>query len=168
MATRDWGRLSEGTQERYLRHGIGAREYERGDSLKAARGHAATPEHPSEAARNPERYSGYLARNPNARRTRQPQSGALPGSRASVIDNIVNLKTDIAGGEDQESRNSFRKVVSHNPETGDPRSKDQLRQIEGIYRTAKDLNWSASQLYYEAKDFFGDDWEDFESAFYYH
>lgn len=63
---RFWERLSETQQRRYLRHGIGAREYESGVSLTAARGHKATPEHPHEATRDRSRYSGYIAKHPNA------------------------------------------------------------------------------------------------------
>lgn len=57
---RNWDSLSSGTQRRYERNGVSRAEYEAGVSLKAARGHAETPERPSEALKNPERYESYV------------------------------------------------------------------------------------------------------------
>jgi hypothetical protein len=57
---RNWDALSDSTRSRYLRNGINRTDYEAGVSLKAARGHGQTPERPSEAVRNPERYESYV------------------------------------------------------------------------------------------------------------
>lgn len=45
---RDWSALSSNYQSRLLRKGITQQAYESGASLKAARGHAHTPEHPED------------------------------------------------------------------------------------------------------------------------
>jgi len=60
---RVWLSLSQATRRRYERAGITPATYEAGVDLRAARGHATTPERPERAARSPERYSSYLNRN---------------------------------------------------------------------------------------------------------
>lgn len=45
MARKSWSELSPSYQNRLLKKGIGAREHAAGASIKAARGHASTPEH---------------------------------------------------------------------------------------------------------------------------
>lgn len=62
--------LSVAQQKRYL--GVGRKQgldeaatiryYESGGSLAAFRGHAATPERPEQASRNPSRFTEYLSR----------------------------------------------------------------------------------------------------------
>jgi hypothetical protein len=59
---RNWGSLSPAYQRRLSRGGITPEAYNAGASLKSARGHAKTPEHPSEAFRNPDRFGKYLRR----------------------------------------------------------------------------------------------------------
>jgi len=56
---RVWGSLSSDYRTRLLRKGITQEAYESGASLKAARGHADTPEHPEDAARQPSKYQKY-------------------------------------------------------------------------------------------------------------
>lgn len=75
---RRWDNLGEAQQRRYERGGISREGYERGDSLKAARGHANTPERPREAEKNPERYRDYYA----------------------VRNEVRNLKRQMYGGKD--------------------------------------------------------------------
>lgn len=58
---RDWNSLSKAYQSRLLRSGITRKAYEGGASLKAARGHATTPEKPEDAVNNPSRYTRYRA-----------------------------------------------------------------------------------------------------------
>lgn len=57
---RDWNSLSSGYQSRLLGKGITKQAYESGVSLKAARGHAHTPEHPTDVIKNPSKYSKYV------------------------------------------------------------------------------------------------------------
>jgi hypothetical protein len=62
MATRGtWESLSPTHRGRLSRNGITKTAYESGVSLKAARGHASTPEHGvREALKNPTKYKKYL------------------------------------------------------------------------------------------------------------
>ena len=57
-----WKNLTPAYKKRLIRAGITREKYIRGESRSAARGHAATPERPSRATRNPEKYSGYLSK----------------------------------------------------------------------------------------------------------
>lgn len=59
---RIWKRLSADYRGRLARQGISQADYEAGASLSHARGHGKTPEHPSQAIRNPERYQEYLGK----------------------------------------------------------------------------------------------------------
>ena len=59
---RDWNALSSAYRSRLVRSGIDKEAYEAGTSLKAARGHAETPEHPREAIKNPSRFALYRKR----------------------------------------------------------------------------------------------------------
>jgi len=59
---RDWNALSKSYQSRLSRKGITRQAYESGVSLKAARGHAHTPEHPEEIteSKNHSKYKLYI------------------------------------------------------------------------------------------------------------
>jgi len=60
---RDWSAIqSDAYRARLEAAGIGRKEYEAGASLKAARGHRSTPEHPKEAERDPQKYRQYKDR----------------------------------------------------------------------------------------------------------
>jgi hypothetical protein len=58
---RNWDSLASSTQRRYERAGVTRSQYEGGISLKAARGHASTPERPAQGYRNPEQFSSYVS-----------------------------------------------------------------------------------------------------------
>lgn len=49
-----WDNLSANYQARLLRGGVSRNQYESGASLRKARGHAKTPEHPGQGASRPE------------------------------------------------------------------------------------------------------------------
>jgi hypothetical protein len=56
------GYVSENYQRRLQRAGVTQAQYrDKNFNLATARGHARTPEHPSEAVRHPERYGNYRA-----------------------------------------------------------------------------------------------------------
>jgi hypothetical protein len=55
---RNWAGLSDSTRRRYERAGVSRAAYESGASLRAARGHATTPERP-EAGRNRPEFQQY-------------------------------------------------------------------------------------------------------------
>lgn len=56
---RVWSALSTSYRARLQRKGVTQAQYESGVSLKAARGHAQTPESPAEYARHPDRFKRY-------------------------------------------------------------------------------------------------------------
>lgn len=58
MARKGWNALSPGYQARLKKAGISRSDYEEGQSIKAARGHAVTPERPSQA--NPNTHTAYV------------------------------------------------------------------------------------------------------------
>lgn len=62
MARKPWESLTPAYRRRLERGGISPQAYASGESLKAARGHATTPERPTRAFRNPDLYGDYLRR----------------------------------------------------------------------------------------------------------
>jgi hypothetical protein len=73
---RVWETLSESYRARLQKGGITKSKYEAGESLKAARGHATTPENSREYQRNPGRFKEYRER------------------RKSIIDRVVAKKKE--------------------------------------------------------------------------
>ena len=59
MARKSWQSLSANYRNRLQRAGITQADYESGSSLSKARGHAHTPEHPSDAEKDKNRYKKY-------------------------------------------------------------------------------------------------------------
>lgn len=59
---REWEALTPAYRRRLERGGISREAYTQGASLRAARGHATTPERPTRAFRNPDLYGDYLRR----------------------------------------------------------------------------------------------------------
>lgn len=55
-----WASLSPEYRDRLARKGITPQMHAAGESIRAARGHARTPEHPAEAERNPEKFKDYF------------------------------------------------------------------------------------------------------------
>lgn len=103
MATRDWGRLTPAYRARLERRGITRSSYEAGVSLSAARGHAATPERPERASRNPDKYRDYL------------------GRKADLIERVKQRKERLWGDRLQYGRGAHsRRSVDTNPLTGMP------------------------------------------------
>ncbi|WP_146051196.1 hypothetical protein [Streptomyces noursei] len=60
---RNWEKLDDNYQARLEKAGIDRAAYESGASLKSARGHRETPEHPRDAARCPADFTAYRVRN---------------------------------------------------------------------------------------------------------
>jgi hypothetical protein len=73
---RVWETLSEKYRTRLMKGGITKAKYEAGESLKAARGHATTPENAREYQRNPGRFKEYRER------------------RKAIIDRVVAKKKE--------------------------------------------------------------------------
>lgn len=55
-----WESLSEAYRNRLEKAGITAREHAQGASIKTARGHARTPEHPREGIQKPEKFKDWF------------------------------------------------------------------------------------------------------------
>jgi len=108
---RNWYALGDSTRTRYERAGITQAAYESGASLKAARGHAETPERPMEATRHPERYETYVSLRNDIRELKRELYGTSPnfrdrtpkGGRAHLnkIREILELKIDYTGSWDE-------------------------------------------------------------------
>lgn len=81
---RTWSALSESYRNRLTRSGITESEFSSGASLRAARGHAATPERPKQAFRNPDLYSTYLRK--RVERGKEVPEGILPPPRPTPRD----------------------------------------------------------------------------------
>lgn len=62
MARKGWSNLSESYRTRLGKAGISQRDYEQGRSIRAARGHAKTPERPRDALKRPYEYPEYIQR----------------------------------------------------------------------------------------------------------
>jgi len=58
MARKGWGSLSDAYRVRLEKNGINRQAYESGQSIAGARGHANTPERPTQA--NPNKHAGYI------------------------------------------------------------------------------------------------------------
>jgi hypothetical protein len=57
-----WASLSPAYRERLARKGITPQMHAAGESIRAARGHEHTPEHPKEAQNNPRDFGDYLGK----------------------------------------------------------------------------------------------------------
>lgn len=55
-----WASLSQDYRDRLARKGITPEMHAAGESIRAARGHANTPEHPKDAVNNPEKFKDYF------------------------------------------------------------------------------------------------------------
>lgn len=76
---RTWQSLSPAYRERLQKSGYSAKDYAAGKSRASARGHAQTPERPSQARKNPTRYVQYNIKK-NAR---------YAAARAYLIDTVA-------------------------------------------------------------------------------
>ena len=92
MARKGWEQLSEGYRKRLERAGITKSKYEKGESIKAARGHAEPPERPREAysREGRKKYRNYLER-----------AGTL---RKKVLDRKIRLFGDRFKYNEERSR----------------------------------------------------------------
>lgn len=81
---RSWESLSEAYRSRLSRAGVTESSYSQGASLRAARGHATTPERPKQAFRNPDLYSNYLRK--RVAEGKEVPEGILPKPRPPIRD----------------------------------------------------------------------------------
>lgn len=119
---RNWDNLSATYRQRLERGGITRAAYESGASVSAARGHAATPEHPSQATRNPERFQAYLFK------------------RDELIQNILRIKASRFGAMFNYNATRSRWNVN-NFINGKTRSIESLRRVEAALKSTSSNNW---------------------------
>jgi hypothetical protein len=111
MARRVWESLSDNYRNRLSRNGITREAYERGDSLKAARGHkpGVTPEHPSDIKTSPKDYERY--RKDRAARIggERQRSGISGNEQDELIERALRNAVRILESEDKNfSRETIR------------------------------------------------------------
>jgi hypothetical protein len=140
---RNWNILSKGYKGRLERSGISRQAYESGASLKKARGHINTPEHPKDAEKNPAKYSDYVAKRDTLNREVAAKKRALFGQ--------IKAKNGKGGF----NRKRSDKNTTVNPTTEQSPS---IRNMQRFLDLGEDL--------FDEPDF---DWDDDEWAFlYYH
>lgn len=131
---RNWNALSSGYRERLERHGIGRRDYERGASVQSARGHATTPERPSQAS--PERHPEYFSR------------------RQELINSIAADKRTLFGSKESFNAKRSREAVekfakSHSLKELAEKAAKIAAMVDGSYD---------EEDYYDEGDDYDDDW----------
>lgn len=82
MARKGWGSLSAGYRARLEKAGISRADYESGQGLSKARGHAKTPEHPGRKI-DPQRYPEYLSERQRLMREFEERKAQLWGDKPS-------------------------------------------------------------------------------------
>lgn len=100
MPKRDWNSLSPTYRARLTRGGINRAAYESGASLRAARGHSSTPEHPSDLITPGKsvkpRYQPYVAEHQRLVRELQAKKERVFGNRIKF--NRARSEKYVSGG----------------------------------------------------------------------
>jgi hypothetical protein len=91
---KSWESLTPKYRARLSRGGVTRGQYESGASLAKARGHGATPEHPREAARHPERYREYNRKREPKPRSPEDVAYTLNSARDAAFFNIAGRLGD--------------------------------------------------------------------------
>lgn len=133
---RNWNALSDSYRQRLERAGVSRREYERGVSLSSARGHATTPERPSQAS--PERHSDYFNR------------------RERLINSIQSMKRELYGTKEAFNSKRSREAIDKNPKTGRSRSIKELERAER--KIAAMVDGEDYEEFYDEPEDYDDDW----------
>lgn len=119
-ARKAWGDYSPDYRARLARHGVTEQNY-RDISRSSARGHAKTPEHPSEARKHPERYREY-------NRKHAPKQG--PG--LTLTQQIVAKKQRLWGTVHKFDPAKARKFARVNPVTGERPDPEYVAEFLGM------------------------------------
>lgn len=111
MATqrKPWESLSESYRERLERAGITAKEHAQGASIKAARGHEHTPEHPREGISKPEKFRDWF------------------DNRQVLVQMVARRKRELFGRSPKWNARRSRKIVNEGAEGANPPSIAKLR-----------------------------------------
>jgi|SRR5215472_10287547 len=119
MARKGWDSLSPSYRQRLERGGITRASYASGASIKAARGHAHTPETPRQAERHPSLFPRYQSH------------------RQAIINAIYASKQAKYGSSPKWNGTRARQAIDKDL-TGNQRSVEELRRIAQIILDAED------------------------------
>lgn len=111
---RVWSALSQSYRTRLQRKGVTQAQYESGVSLKAARGHAQTPESPTEYARHPGKFPGY-------RNRRKPMADRIAEKKRLIFGDRVRFNEERSTRYVKEGATDIR-----------PPTMKQLRFLDGL------------------------------------
>lgn len=97
-----WDQLSPDYRKRLGRAGVSQRDYEVGNPIKAARGHARTPERPRQAVKRPQDFPEYLEKR-----------GVRDGGRLAPLDEdlVAHVLSRINESDAYEARTTTRRLV---------------------------------------------------------
>lgn len=99
-----WEALSQDYRERLERKGIGPSEHAAGASLKAARGHERTPEHPREGISKPEKFPDWF------------------NNRSALVARVARRKQQLFGRSPKWNGRRSRKMVDTGADGSHPPS----------------------------------------------
>jgi hypothetical protein len=108
-----WDSLSASYRERLSRKGITPESHARGESIRAARGHENTPEHPREVLTKPEKFRDYVS------------------DRQNLIQQVARRKRRLFGLDHKFNPRRSNKVISAGWDGGHAPSNSQLRWAIG-------------------------------------
>lgn len=134
---KSWESLTPKYRARLSRGGITKSKYESGASLAKARGHAKTPEHPREAARNPERYREYNRKREPRTSTHEDIAYTLNSARDAAYFNILGLLGDYIKFREPNVRANVYGGTRR------PQHKDETGDIEMPGMTLTEARWTA-------------------------
>lgn len=142
MARRNWDSLSDSYRSRLERSGISRSDYQSGQSLRAARGHATTPEHPGQGISRPEFREYYRSEERAERHTQDLQRA-------------VNAKIEDVFSEHHKYRGPAFSIDDDPPAGKEPVDEDTLWAI--LDMDDAEIEWFATHspmgwiLWYHAK-----------------
>lgn len=100
-----WSELSESYRDRLSRKGITPQMHAAGESIRAARGHAKTPEHPQEGLKEPEKFRDWF------------------NERQKLIAIVQKRKAKMFRGSNKYNARNARKYVSEGANNNPPSMK---------------------------------------------
>lgn len=109
MARRSWESLSEGYRNRLESKGITPAMHEAGASIKAARGHERTPEHPAEGVKRPKDFPEWF------------------DQRRALVNKVARRKAEIFGRSRKFNSRRSRKLANEGSDGSNPPTMAQLR-----------------------------------------
>jgi hypothetical protein len=127
MARKPWQTLTDAYRRRLQRAGITPREYRKGASLKAARGHSKTPERPTRALRKPQEYREYIER----RTTR---------IRARNATGFLHSETQTRFPDDPLTQRVYERIMEWFPDDGYYDEQRKKRNVPA-YFSSQGLSW---------------------------